>query len=163
MVNISYVDANDNVIGAGSIGEAYNKGIIHRVVRVYLYNSKGELLLQKRSDNMKSNPGKWNESAAGHVDEGETYLQAAQRETEEEIGVRGVVLEEIKKTYTEEVGELGRKRFTVLFRGVYDGEVHPDLEEVSEVKWVSPEALRIALQEHPEQFTEGSRTSFAAL
>lgn len=163
MANIIYVDERDNIIGAGSIQEAYEKRIVHRVVRVYLYNSKGELLLQRRSDHMKTNPGKWNESAAGHVDEGETYLEAAQREMKEEVGVGGVELKELKTIYTEEVGELKRKRFTALFSGTYDGEVHPDFDEVSEVRWISSEALRTEVAEHPERFTEGSRICFAAL
>ena len=162
-VNITYVDERDTVIGAGPQGEAHEKGIIHRVIRIYLYNSKGEILLQKRADHLRTNPGKWNESVAGHVDEGETYLQAAEREMEEEIGVRGVELKELKKIYTEETEENKRKRFTMLYLGTYDGEVRPDFDEVSEVKWVMPEDLRTEMAQHPERFTEGSRTCFAAL
>ena len=163
MANIIYVDKDDNVIGAGPQREAHEKGIIHRVIRIYLYNSKGELLIQKRGDHLRTNPGKWNESVAGHVDEGETYLQAAEREMEEEIGIRGVALKELKKIYTNESEENKRKRFTTLYSGVYDGEVHPDFDEVSEVRWVAPEALRKEISEHPERFTEGSRQCFAAL
>ena len=77
MVNITFVDEQDNVIGAGSKQEAWTKGIYHRVSRIFLFNSKGELLIQKRSDNCVSLPGRWDQSAAGHVDEGETYLEAA--------------------------------------------------------------------------------------
>jgi len=163
MVNITYVDEKDAVIGAGPQREAHEKGIIHRVIRIYLYNSKGELLIQKRGDHLRSNPGKWNESVAGHVDEGETYLQAAEREMEEEIGVRGVELKELKKIYTEEAGENKRKRFTMLYSGTYDGEIRPDFDEVAQVRWVSPEVLRKEIEEHPERFTEGSRQCFAAL
>ena len=162
MTNIIYVDKDDNEIGVGPIREAHENGIIHRVVRVYLYNSKGELLLQKRGDHLHTNPGKWNESAAGHVDEGETYLQAAIREMEEEIGVTGVELNELKKIYTEEKQDK-RKRFTTLYNGTYDGEIHPDFDEVSEVRWIAPEDLRAEIAQHPDHFTEGSRTCFAAL
>ncbi len=162
MANIVYVDKDDNVIGAGPQREAHEKGIIHRVIRIYLYNSKGEILIQKRGAHLRTNPGKWNESVAGHVDEGETYLDAAKREMEEEIGVTGVDLEEVKKLYMEEK-EDKRRRFTTLYRARYDGEVRPDFDEVSEVRWITPEALRAEMTEHPDWYTEGSRSCFAAL
>lgn len=163
MANIIYVDKEDNIIGVGPQREAHEKGIIHRVIRVYLYNSKGELLIQKRGDHLRTNPGKWNESVAGHVDEGESYLEAAKREMEEEIGVHGIELKELKKIYSEEIEENKRKRFTTLYTAVYDGEVHPDFDEVSEVKWILPEELRRELKDNSEKFTEGSRICFAAL
>ena len=163
VINIIFVDKDDNVIGAGSQQEAYDKGIIHRVVRIFLFNSKGELLLQKRADHMKTNPGMWADSAAGHVDEGETYLAAAQRETEEELGIQDVVLKEMKKTYVEETDKYKRKRFTMLYSATYDGEVHPNPEEVSQVKWIMPEALRTEIRARPSQFSEGFRLAFTAL
>lgn len=163
MTNIIYVDKDDNEVGVGPQKEAHEKGIIHRVIRVYLYNSKGEILWQKRADHLSTNPGKWNESVAGHVDEGETYLQAAEREMTEEIGVRSVELKEIKKIYLEEKEENKRKRFTMLYTGKYDGAVRPDPNEVSEVRWASPEAIRVEMKEHPEHFSEGSRRCFAVL
>jgi len=163
VTNITYVDKDDEVIGGGSIQDAYDKGIIHRVSRVFIYNSKGELLLQRRAAHLKSNPGKWGESAAGHVDEGEAYLRTAQRETEEELGITGLILKEIKKIYTEEDGPFKRKRFGMLFTATYDGAIDPNPEEVSEVRWISASDLRAEIKEHPEQFTEGFRISLNAL
>jgi len=66
---ITFVDENDQVIGSGTKQEAWQKGIIHRIVRIFLFNFKGELLIQKRADNISSLPGRWDQSAAGHVDE----------------------------------------------------------------------------------------------
>ena len=163
MVNITYVDKDDRVIGAGPTREAHEKGIIHRVIRIYLYNSKGEVLMQKRADHLSTNPGKWNESVAGHVDEGETYREAAEREMKEEIGVTGVELTEVKKIYMEEREEHGRKRFTTLYTGNYDGDVRPDPSEVSQVKWFSPEALKRKIELRPKDFSEGSRRCYHAL
>lgn len=163
MDTIDYVDKEDNIIGVGSRWEAHEKGIIHRIIRIYLYNSKGEILWQKRADHLRTNPGKWNESVAGQVDEGESYREAAQREMREEIGISGVELSEIKKIYLEETEENKRKRFTTLFTCIYDGEVHPDPNEVSQVRWVSPEAIRKEMKEHPGNFSEGARQCFFVL
>ena len=97
MVNIIYVDKDDNVIGAGPQSEAYAKGIIHRVCRIFLFNSKGELLIHKRAGHLKTNPGLWSDSAAGHVDEGESYLESAKRELAEEVGVSASISRKSRK------------------------------------------------------------------
>ena len=164
MAKIVYIDNNDNVIGAGSVTEAVERGIAHRIARVYVFNSQGQLLLQKRALGLRSAPDKWDDSAAGHVDEGEEYLAAATRELAEEMGVHNVELTETARYYTEEP-ELGsintpRKRFNMLYRAVYDGAVTPDEREVAEARWIDLPALRQWLQECPDDFTRGFRTSF---
>ena len=163
MTDIIYVDKDDNEIGVGPQEIAHANGIIHRVIRIYLFNSRGEVLLQKRAAHLRTNPGKWNESVAGHVDVGETYQEAAVREMQEELGLSGIELQEFKKIYLEENEENKRKRFTALYTGRYDGEVHPNAEEVSIVRWVSPEIIRKEIIENPEHFSEGSRICLSAL
>jgi len=71
-------------LGEVSVPEAHQKGLLHRISVVYLTNNKNQILIQKRSD------GRLDHSAAGHVDVGESYLAAAERELEEELGVRGL-------------------------------------------------------------------------
>lgn len=165
MVDIIYVDTGDNVIGSGPSREAHEKSIIHRVIRIYLYNAAGEILLQKRADHLNSNPGLWAESVAGHVDVGETYREAAYREMKEEIGVEEVELTELKKVYTEEKdAHKTKKRFTTLYRGAYDGDIRLEHGgEVSEVKWVAPEVFRQQISQHPERFSDGTIQCFKAL
>jgi isopentenyl-diphosphate Delta-isomerase len=144
--------------------EAHERGIIHRVIRIYLYNSKAELLIQKRASHIRSNPGKWTESVAGHVDIGETYRQAAGREMKEELNICGVDLVELKKAYVEEKdAQKLKKRFTVLYSGIYDGAVQIDPNEVSEVRWIMSEAFRTEMHKYPERVSEGTRLCFAQL
>ena len=81
------VDANDEVIGPRTRGEAHRLGLHHRAVHILVFNRRDELFLQKRSDYKDINPGVWDTSAAGHVDFGESYEQSALRELEEELGV----------------------------------------------------------------------------
>ena len=162
MTLITFVDEKDNVIGAGTKQEAWYKGIAHRIARVFLFNSKGELLIQKRAEHIDSLPGRWDQSAAGHVDEGETYLEAAARELFEEVGVSGVELKEIIRVATDETDESGKikKRFSMLYTTTYNGEIKFNRGEVSEVKWIHPDDLNRLMDEHPDDFTQGFMFNF---
>jgi 16S rRNA (adenine1518-N6/adenine1519-N6)-dimethyltransferase len=162
MIKITFVDAKDNVIGVGSKEDAWSKGIIARISRIYVFNSQGEFLLQKRSDNHPSAPGKWDQSAAGHVDEGESYFEAALREAKEELGIEGLELQELKKYYTDEKDEADKikKRFNMLYKTVYDGEINFGEDEVSETKWIQLSELEVWMKESPQDFTEGFMQSY---
>lgn len=165
MTKITFVDKDDNIIGAGSKEEAWKNGIIHRIARIFLFNPKGELLITKRSDTLASLPGKWDQSAAGHVDEGEDYLTAAKRELEEEVGVKDVELVEKGKFFTDETDETGKikKRFSMLYTGKYDGEVKPSPKEVSKIQWIDPKELNTWMDEKPNEFTAGFIKNFKHL
>jgi len=165
MAKITFVDKDDNIIGAGSKEEAWKNGIIHRIARIFLFNSKEELLITKRADNLSSLPGKWDQSAAGHVDEGENYATAAKRELEEEVGVKDIELEEKGKFFTDETDESGKikKRFSMLYIGHYDGEVTPNPKEVSKIQWINLEKLNAWMDERPNEFTAGFIRNFKNL
>ncbi|HEY0010571.1 MAG TPA: NUDIX domain-containing protein [Candidatus Paceibacterota bacterium] len=165
MKDITFVDENDNVLGHGTKQEVWEKGIIHRIARVFLFNPRGELLIQKRADHIQSLPGRWDQSAAGHVDAGEDYHTAAERELLEEVGVRGVTLTELGKIYSDETDEPEKmkKRFSTIFTGSHDGEITPNAEEVSEARWIAPEELREWMDTRPNDFTQGFVNSFKYL
>jgi isopentenyl-diphosphate delta-isomerase type 1 len=81
------VDIDDRVVGQASRKEIHQKNLIHRSVHIFVFNQEGSLFLQKRSLNKDENPGYWDTSSAGHVDSGENYLTAANRELKEELGI----------------------------------------------------------------------------
>src|SRR3989338_7738841 len=155
--NITFVDENDNVIGSGTKKQAWESGNIHRIARLLVFNSRGELLIHKRSNKLENLPGRWDQSAAGHVDEGEDYLTAAKRELGEEMGIKGVELEEVGKFYQDEIDDDGKikKRFNMLYKTRYDGEVNFDRGEVSQIRWVPLEELDKWMKEKPKDFTRG--------
>ena len=68
--------------------EAHSKGLYHNTIHLWLYTTKGEILLQQRSQKKPIYPLLWDVSVAGHIDAGETFVEAALRETEEEIGLQ---------------------------------------------------------------------------
>jgi isopentenyl-diphosphate delta-isomerase type 1 len=81
------VNERDEVVGRASRSEVHAKGLLHRAVHVLVFNSRGEVFLQKRSMKKDRQPGVWDSSCSGHVDSGEDYDQTAVRELREEIGL----------------------------------------------------------------------------
>ena len=153
-------DDQDNEISNASLDMAREFGLIFRTVFVAARNSRGQVLLQKRSPNLRIFPGCWDASAAGHVDGGRSYEQAAQQELKEEIGVEGLQLREVAHFLddTPVPGEGPTRRYAKLF--VAELEDTPQKlgrDEVAEVRWFTPEEIKQLVAEHPEQVADGLR------
>jgi isopentenyldiphosphate isomerase/intracellular septation protein A len=85
------VDENGKIIGKATRNEVHRgPGKLHPVVHLHIYNSKGEIYLQKRPMHKDTQPGKWDTAVGGHVDLGETIEQALLRETAEELNIKGI-------------------------------------------------------------------------
>jgi isopentenyl-diphosphate delta-isomerase type 1 len=153
---ILIVDNNDKPIGNETMKKARAEGLIHRIVRVMVEDSKGRVLLQKRTNKVLW-PHAWDNSAAGHVDADEEYLPAAKRELFEEIGIKTDELQDMGTYFTDTVQD-GRilKRFNRVYRLIKDDaptDVHN--EEVAEVKWFTVEEAKKLIKEHPDKVTDG--------
>ena len=86
------IDESGNMIGEATRAECHgNKSLAHRVVHVLVFNSRGELYLQKRSLAKDIQRGKWDTSVGGHLNKGETFSQAVRREMKEELGISSSV------------------------------------------------------------------------
>src|SRR5215475_14454512 len=81
------VNERDEVIGRQPRSVVHAQGLLHRAVHVLVFNSRGEIFLQKRSMKKDRQPGVWDSSSSGHVDSGEAYDETAARELREEIGL----------------------------------------------------------------------------
>jgi 16S rRNA (adenine1518-N6/adenine1519-N6)-dimethyltransferase len=159
---IAVVDDKDRVVGAAPIEEAARQGLIHRIVRIILRNPTGDILTVRRSKTEQVWPGRWGESASGHVDEGEDYGPAALREVEEEIGLSGVLLNPVDTYYYESVNMQGvtLKRFNALFTGTTDQQPNWDSDEVEEGRWIAPRELFEWVEREPDSFVPGALRSF---
>jgi 16S rRNA (adenine1518-N6/adenine1519-N6)-dimethyltransferase len=125
---------------------------ILRVARVLLINTKGEILLQQRGQHVIA-PLLWSESAAGHVDAGESYHSTAARELAEEVGVADVELKKVDHFFLHETsGEYQAKKFHTLFYGHYDGPTSFDPDEVASLRWLHPNAVSDELAQHPQMY-----------
>lgn len=120
------VDEDGNITGAASRGECHNGSrLLHPVVHLHVFNSRGELYLQKRPEWKDIQPGKWDTAVGGHVDLGESVDIALRREVREELGIEEFTPEPL----TRYVFESARERELVFsFKTVYDGAVHPSQE-----------------------------------
>lgn len=90
---IDIVDQNDNVIGTAPRKGIHNTSTLHRAAHIFLINSEGKIWLELRAMHCDNYPGHYSSSAAGHISSGEDYLQGAQREAEEELGITGLKLD----------------------------------------------------------------------
>jgi isopentenyl-diphosphate delta-isomerase type 1 len=155
---IEIVDENDQPIGVVSMAEAQKKGLSHRIVRIMVEDNAGNVLLQKRSATMILYPGCWDNSAAGHVDQGETYATAAIRELSEEIGLTGVPLVEIGY-YSSNTKYKTRllNRFNKVYKVVIEPNVQFTLQtdEVAGVKWFSVAETKEMILRYPDKVSDG--------
>lgn len=152
------VDKDDNVIGAEYVRIAVAKGQIRRASRVYVFNESGQLLVQQRSIKVNK-PLLLDQSAAGHVDEGETYKEAAKRELFEELKISGVELRPVAVSF----------RTTDFYNGIYKAIVPDDVVinfdpvELAGVFWYDTNQLAIEMKSEPEKFTPDFKGVWAML
>lgn len=120
------VDEEGNIISAATRGECHSGSkFLHPVVHLHVFNSKGELFLQKRPEWKDIQPGKWDTAVGGHIDLGECVDDALKREVQEELGITDFTPEKITQYVFESARE---KELVFVFRTVYDGEVTPSAE-----------------------------------
>lgn len=159
------VDDADVVLGYRSKADVHaGEGILHRAFSVFVFNGRGELLLQQRSAEKPLWPLFWSNSCCSHPRRGETVDEAARRRLVEELGIEA----EPESVYTfqyhapyEDVGS-ERERCTVyLVRSDDPIEVHPS--EVAATRWVTAEALDAALADEPQAYTPWLKLEWARL
>lgn len=137
------VDEYGNVTGSASRGECHSGSmLLHPVVHLHVFNSKGELYLQRRPDWKDIQPGKWDTAVGGHVDYGETPDQALKREVSEELGIT-----DFKPVFIDRyVFESKRERELVYVnRTTYDGEICPSANELDGGRFWSMQEISEAI------------------
>ncbi|HYE59991.1 MAG TPA: NUDIX domain-containing protein [Candidatus Kapabacteria bacterium] len=150
MEYIDIVNEEDNVIGQRTQEEVYQQHLRHRIVHVVLFRSNGNMVLQKRSAKKSFCPLHWVTAGSGHVQAGETYAIAAQRELEEEVGIQGELQHFKKDTF--EGG--GLQKFLGTFEMTSDDPVRMNTLEVESVGEFSLHQIKDMLASgekfHPE-------------
>jgi 16S rRNA (adenine1518-N6/adenine1519-N6)-dimethyltransferase len=143
------VDANDQVIGSAPRNEVHAKGLKHRAVHMLIYNANGQLLIQLRAPEKDRHPNTWDSSAAGHVDSGENYETAANRELREELGISVPELKEIG--YLPACEETGQE-FVKVYEAMHNGPFQPQSSEIAAVRWIDIGELAQWMREKPADF-----------
>ena len=149
---LDVVDENDNVVTVKTRGEIHARGLMHRAVHILVFNSDGELFLQKRSLSKDEQPGKWDSSAAGHLDSGEDYDNCAKREIAEELGIQ--VDQSLEQLFKLPATLLTGNEHCMVYRYAYDGPMVLHPEEIDDGRWISPAAMDQRVADHDPNLTE---------
>ena len=149
------VSENDEILGLMEKMNAHENGILHRAFSVFLFNNKGEMLLQKRASGKYHSPNQWTNAVCSHPKIDETYLEGAQRRLNEELGITADLIEKFSFIYKADVGQnLWEHELDHVFTGNYEGNFALNEEEVSEVRYISMQQLDEEMNANPEKFTE---------
>jgi len=132
------IDSSGKIIGKSSREECHSdKSLAHRVVHVLVFNSKGELFLQKRSMNKDIQPGKWDTSVGGHLHFGETFEQAVCREMKEELGI----IAPVKYLYDYWMYSQVETEYVRTYMCIYDKTFNFDPDEIDEGRFWNREEI----------------------
>ncbi|MCX8156189.1 MAG: NUDIX domain-containing protein [Verrucomicrobiae bacterium] len=147
---LDVVDPNDEVVGQALRNEVHFQCLRHRAVHVLVFNRRGEIFLQKRSSRKDQHPNLWDSSASGHVDAGEKYDHAAERELLEEIGL--AVTTPPVRLFKLPASNATEQEFVWVYRCEAEGPFRLNPEEISEGRWLAPEEVDWWLQHQPGKF-----------
>jgi len=148
------VDENDKKIGLEEKIKAHLLGKKHRAFSVFVFNDKGELLIQKRAKEKYHSGGLWANTCCSHPRPGEKLENAVKRRLKEELGIS---LKKIKKIgridYQGRVGGLIENELDHVFVAQWNGKPKMNKKEVAETRWIKLEDLKKEIKKNPKKFT----------
>ncbi|MFL0166005.1 isopentenyl-diphosphate Delta-isomerase [Candidatus Clostridium helianthi] len=148
------VDEFDKEIGSIEKMEAHLKGTLHRAFSILVFNSKNQLLLQKRNLEKYHSPGLWTNTCCSHPRYGESLYDAIYRRLREEMGFTCELEEVFSFIYKVKLEyDLFENEYDHVFIGKYDGEVIVNKDEVDDFKWVDINEVKKDVIEKPELYT----------
>ena len=148
------VNQDDRSLGTLEKMEAHERGVLHRAFSVFVFNPKGELMLQRRALEKYHSPGLWSNTVCSHPRVNETPEQAAIRRLQEEMGFICELEKAFTFTYKADVGDgLTEHEFDHVFFGFCDKLPQINEEEVSDWKYMSMADVEAEIKSHPEEYT----------
>ncbi len=155
MIKVVLVDKNDKVIGYKEKYAAHKNPVpLHRAISAVIYDEGGRTLLQKRAKEKPTWPLFWTNACCTHPLPKESYKVAAERRLKEEMGFSVPLIEKFSFIYKAKYDESwGEHELDHVFVGKYSGEVHPDLNEVAEYKWIEIKDLLHDIKKRPDEYT----------
>lgn len=151
--SVILVDEQDNEIGSIEKLEAHRKGLLHRAFSVLLFNSKGEILLQKRSAQKYHSAGLWTNTCCSHPRPGERIEEAVRRRLQEEMGIDIQPEYAYKFLYKVRFEDLTEYEFDHVYVGQFNDEPNPNANEVQSWKYENLDLLKKDTLRNPETYT----------
>ncbi len=159
------VDEADNVLGHKTKGECHDgDGILHRAFSIFVFNGRGQVLLQRRSRKKRLWGGYWSNSCCSHPRQGEQIAGAAVRRLREELGLETSLRQLYKFTYHARFGDAGSEReLCAVLVGQSDAEPKPHPDEIDDCKWIDPDELDRELRDKPDAYTPWFKMEWSRL
>lgn len=149
------VDADDREIGTLDKGACHDgEGVLHRAFSLFIFNPRGELLLQQRSSAKRLWPLYWSNSCCSHPRRGETMEEATVRRLDDELRMAADLEFVYKFAYQARYDATGSENeLCRVYLGRTDDPVTPNPNEIAAVRWLSADEVSFELSRHPERFT----------
>lgn len=158
------VNEQDEVVGAMDKMEAHLQAKLHRAFSIFVFNRKGEMLLQQRAEGKYHSGGLWTNACCSHPSPGEETAFSASRRLQEEMGFHTPLIKIFDFTYRAELDNgLVEHEYDHVYLGIYNGNVYPNPDEVQNYRYVDMEELKHWLQEQPDDFTAWFYIAFPLL
>ena len=155
MESVILVDDNDIEVGVMEKMEAHLTGTMHRAISVFVFNKKGDYLLQQRAQHKYHSGSKWSNTCCSHPRPGEALLDAAHRRLKEEMGLDCKLAFWFSFKYRAELDHgLVENEYDHVFMGISNDLPRPDPDEVSSFKYISRADLEKDLISNPEHYSE---------
>ncbi len=155
------VNEQDEEIGTMEKMEAHQKAVLHRAFSVFIFNSRGEMLLQQRAAHKYHSAGLWTNACCSHPAPGEETADAANRRLMEELGFTTSLKKLFSFTYrTHFENGLTEHEFDHVFTGFYEGIIRPNPDEVKDYCLKSMDDIEASLLSHPSRFTSWFHIAF---
>lgn len=158
------VDENDNAVGTAEKIEAHKNPKLHRAFSIFIFNSKGELLIQQRAVQKYHCPGMWANTCCSHPRPGESLEAAAHRRLQEEMGFDTKMEKYFSFIYNTEFDNgLTEKEYDHVFVGIWDGKPKININEVADYKWMSKDILEEDIKKNPGIYTTWFKIAWKSL
>lgn len=148
------VDEQDQEIGLMEKHEAHEKGLLHRAFSVFIFNGKGEMMLQRRALAKYHSGGLWTNTCCSHPRQGERVEDAAHRRLNEEMGFQTSLEYQYAFIYKTGLDQgMIEHEYDHVFFGEYEGEPNLNPHEAMEYDFVSLEDLKLDIKNKPDRYT----------
>ncbi len=162
MEKVILVDNQDKITGEAEKMEAHEKGLLHRAFSVFIFNSKGELMLQRRAKSKYHSGGLWTNTCCSHPLPGENTISATHRRLKEEMGFDSELKEIHEFVYKAKLdNNLTEYEYDHVFFGEYNGDPVLNLDEVDDWKWIDPKSLSEDIKNNSQNYTYWLKDCFS--
>jgi isopentenyl-diphosphate delta-isomerase len=158
------VNEQDQIIGTMEKMEAHRKGLLHRAFSIFIFNHKGEMLLQQRASSKYHSGNLWTNACCSHPFPDENIQDAAYRRLQEEMGFVTPLEHAFSFTYKAELDNgLTEHEYDHVFMGCYDGLIQPNPAEVKDYCFMKMDTINEQVNDYPDKYTAWFRIAFPQL